>query len=333
MRRRIVISSYGVFIGAKGERLVVKKGGEIISEVPAFEVFQVIFDTKGASMSTSAMLLLLKHGAEVILMRRGKLVGKLAPAKKGANVFLRMRQYEIRNGVEGVKLAKKFVIGKLRNQADLLKSLAKNREEPIRGELRRCALELEMNAHRVSEGEAPPEELRKKFMGIEAEAGKLYWSSIAKVLPSELGFESRKKRYEEPKDPFNKILNYLYSILMSECWFSLESIGLDPFIGFLHAPSNRRPALAADFMEEFRQPVVDRVALGMASELPRMFDGEILRDEGRKMILKAYEERMKTHVTFKGRKLSIRAHMKLQAERLASTIMGKFEYEPFRVKW
>ncbi|MEM3692387.1 MAG: CRISPR-associated endonuclease Cas1, partial [Candidatus Korarchaeum sp.] len=175
--------------------------------------------------------------------------------------------------------------------------------------------------------------VRANLVSLEADAGKSYWGSLARVLPRELGFTSRKKRYEEPKDPFNVILNYLYSVLMSEAWFFLESVGLDPFMGFLHAPSNRRPALAADFIEEFRQPVVDRVALGLVNDVGRICDGASLTDEGRKMLMRAYEERMKTMVTFRGRKLSIRNQMKLQAERLASAVMGRSEYEPFRVRW
>lgn len=333
MRRRISVSSYGIFLGAKGERIVVKRGGEVISEVPAFEVSQVILDTRGASISTSAMLLLLKHGAEVLLLRRGRLVGRLAPARRGANVLLRMRQYEMRNREEGLELARTFVIGKMRNQADILKSLAKNREDPLRSELRRSALELEMRVSMVRDLRGPPEAVRTRLIGLEADAGKLYWGSISKVLPQEMGFSSRRKRYEEPKDPFNLILNYLYSVLMSEAWFSLESVGLDPFIGFLHAPSNRRPALAADFMEEFRQPVVDRVALGLADEAQRISRGDSITDEGRKLLMKAYEERMRTMVTFKGRRLSIRTQMRLQAERLASAVMGRGGYEPFRVRW
>jgi len=333
LRRRISVSSYGIFLGAKGERIVVKRGGEVISEVPAFEVSQVILDTRGASISTSAMLLLLKHGAEVLLLRRGRLVGRLAPARRGANVLLRMRQYEMRNREEGLELARTFVIGKMRNQADILKSLAKNREDPLRSELRRSALELEMRVSMVRDLRGPPEAVRTRLIGLEADAGKLYWGSISKVLPQEMGFSSRRKRYEEPKDPFNLILNYLYSVLMSEAWFSLESVGLDPFIGFLHAPSNRRPALAADFMEEFRQPVVDRVALGLADEAQRISRGDSITDEGRKLLMKAYEERMRTMVTFKGRRLSIRTQMRLQAERLASAVMGRGGYEPFRVRW
>ncbi|MEM0268624.1 MAG: CRISPR-associated endonuclease Cas1 [Candidatus Korarchaeum sp.] len=333
MRRRIVISSYGVFLGTKGGRIVVKKGGEVLSEVPAFEVSQVLLDTRGASISTSAILLLLRHGAEVLLLRRGRLMGKLTPARRGANVHLRMRQYDIRDREEGLGLARAFVMGKIRNQADMLKSLAKNREGPIRSELKRAALELEMKITLVKDQRGPPEVVRANLVSLEADAGKSYWGSLARVLPRELGFTSRKKRYEEPKDPFNVILNYLYSVLMSEAWFFLESVGLDPFMGFLHAPSNRRPALAADFIEEFRQPVVDRVALGLVNDVGRICDGASLTDEGRKMLMRAYEERMKTMVTFRGRKLNIRNQMKLQAERLASAVMGRSEYEPFRVRW
>ncbi|MCS7103521.1 MAG: CRISPR-associated endonuclease Cas1 [Candidatus Korarchaeum sp.] len=331
--KKISISSYGVFLGARGGRLVVRRGGETLSEVPAFEVSQVLIDTRGASISTAAMLLLLKQGAEVLLFSNGRLVGKLAPTRKGANVLLRIKQYEMRNSEEGLELAKAFVLGKMRNQADMLKSLAKNREEPIRSELKRASIELEMKVALARDQRGPPEALRRSLMGIEAETGKIYWSSLARVLPQDLGFTSRKKRYEEPKDPFNVILNYLYSLLMSEAWFSLDSIGLDPFLGFLHAPSNRRPALAADLMEEFRQPVVDRIALGLVNDAAKISKDSFLTDEGRKILMKAYEDRMRTMVTFRGRKLSIRTQMRLQAERLASAIMGRGKYEPFRVRW
>ncbi|MEM0018139.1 MAG: hypothetical protein QW280_06710, partial [Candidatus Korarchaeum sp.] len=72
---------------------------------------------------------------------------------------------------------------------------------------------------------------------------------------------------------------------------------------------------------------------GLVNDVGRICDGASLTDEGRKMLMRAYEERMKTMVTFRGRKLSIRNQMKLQAERLASAVMGRSEYEPFRVRW
>ncbi len=331
MRRRIVISSYGIFVGSKGSRILIKRKNEVLAEIPVFEISQVVMDTRGASISTSAMRILMRHGIELLIIDGVRAIGKLSPTRRGANVNLRMRQYDIRDK-EGLELARSFVHGKLINQSDILKSLAKNREGRMREELRRNAIEIERIAREVEVKKGDPERLRRDFLSLEAEAGKIYWSSIAEILPPELGFESRKKRYEEPSDPFNMMLNYLYSILMSESWFCLEITGLDPFIGFLHSPSNRRPALAVDFMEEFRQPVVDRVALSLAHQISPSEGSELSSDVKRK-VLRSYEERMKTRVTFRNRKLSIRAHMRLQAERLARAILGKSNYEPFRVRW
>ena len=333
MRRRIVLSSYGLFLGAKGERLVVKKNREVLAEIPAFEVSQVLVDTRGASVSSAAMRLMLKHGVEMLVLRGGRLMGRLAPARRGANIHLKIRQFAIRDSEKGLELARAFVMGKLRNQADMLKSLAKNRQGDPRKRLREAAREIEGLILMVRDANGPPEAVRGRIVRLEAEAGRVYWEAIAGVLPRELGFTSRRKRYEGPKDPFNVLLNYLYSVLMSEAWFLLEVVGLEPYLGFLHVPSNRRPALAADLMEEFRQPVVDRVALALASDLPAMVEGERLTGEGRSRALKAYEERMKTQVTFRNRRHTMRGHMRLQAERLASAIMGRSEYRPFRVRW
>mgnify|MGYP000468684149 CR=1 FL=1 len=72
---------------------------------------------------------------------------------------------------------------------------------------------------------------------------------------------------------------------------------------------------------------------------PELFDTLVEKLRGRdhekelSLLMKAYEERMRTQVTFRGRKHTIRGHMRLQTERLASAVMGKLEYRPFRVRW
>ncbi len=333
LRRRLVLASYGVFLGVKGERLVVRKKGEILREVPIFEVSQVLIDTKGATLSSAAMRLMLKHGVELLILEGGRLMGKLSPARRGANIHLRMTQYSIRNSERGLDLARAFIMGKLRNQSDLLKSLAKNREGGERRRIREAARQIDSLMWSLNEVKGSPEVLRGRIMGIEAEAGRVYWSAIASILPEDLGFRVRKQRFDRPEDPFNVVLNYLYTVLMSEAWFALESTGLEPYLGFLHVPNNRRPALAVDFMEEFRQPVVDRAALSLAKDMGNFLEEGKLKPEARKKALKAYEERMNALVTFRGRRHKIRGHLRLQAERLASAVMGRLAYEPFRVKW
>ena len=46
-----------------------------------------------------------------------------------------------------------------------------------------------------------------------------------------------------------------------DCIAALTSVGLDPFVGFLHAERPNRPALALDLMEEFRPWIADRLAV------------------------------------------------------------------------
>ncbi|GEM_PF-4504983 len=92
-----MISSYGIFLGASGERLVIKKQSEVLREISAFEVSQVLLDTKGSSVSSAAMRLMLKHGVELLILRRGRLLGKLSPARRGANIHLKMRQFAVRD--------------------------------------------------------------------------------------------------------------------------------------------------------------------------------------------------------------------------------------------
>ncbi len=333
MRKRLVLSSYGVFLGVKGERLVVRKKGETLREIPAFEVSQVLIDTRGATVSSAAMRLLLRHGIELLILGGGKLMGKLSPARRGANIRLRMTQYSIINLERGSNLARAFIMGKLRNQSDLLKSLAKNREGDERKRMRKTARQIDNLMWSLNEIRGPPEVLKGRIMRVEAEAGRIYWSAIASILPKSLEFRIRKQRFDRPQDPFNTTLNYLYTILMSEAWFALESTGLEPYLGFLHVPNNRRPALAVDFMEEFRQPVVDRAALSLVKDMDDFLEEGKLKPDGRKKALKAYEDRMNALVTFRGRRHRIRGHLRLQAERLASAIMGRSTYEPFRVKW
>ena len=320
----------GLSLEVDGERLIISRGSHAIREVSISEISRVILESKGVSISSNAIDLMLRHGIEFIIMRKGRFVGKLSPMKKEVPVNIKLAQYEVMNNMLGLELAKAFVIGKLQNQSDLLTSLVKgghNREEVLD-----CAEIIRSLIPAVNEINGSPETVKGRILSIEREADETYWSSIASVIPDWVGFDGRK--CEEPEDPINLSLNFLYGTLLSEVQLVLESTGFEPFLGFLHVPDSRRAALAEDFMMEFRQPVVDRAVLSLVKEMRDFTRNNRLKPRARKRLLDTYEDMMNIKVIFKGRYLPIRQHMILQARRLASVVMGKSgAYDPFRVHW
>jgi CRISPR-associated protein Cas1 len=86
---------------------------------------------------------------------------------------------------------------------------------------------------------------------------------------------------------------------------ALTSAGLDPFVGFLHADRPNRPSLALDLMEEFRPWLADRLAITLINRQqigPEHFNvregGAVeFTDAGRKLVIKAYQERKQENLT------------------------------------
>jgi len=57
----------------------------------------------------------------------------------------------------------------------------------------------------------------------------------------------------------NALLSFGYTLLTTELTGALAAQGLDPFVGVLHDLDYGRPSLALDLLEEFRQPIIDRL--------------------------------------------------------------------------
>jgi len=96
--------------------------------------------------------------------------------------------------------------------------------------------------------------------GFEGGAASLYFRAIAESAPASWHFSGRKRR--PPPDPLNAVLSLSYTLLHFEAVRLLYAAGLDPCLGFLHAPEYNRESLACDCIEPLR-PVVDRFVLGL----------------------------------------------------------------------
>ena len=121
---------------------------------------------------------------------------------------------------------------------------------------------------------------------------------------------------------------------------ALESVGLDPAVGFLHRNRPGRPGLALDLMEEFRPFMADRLALSLINlrqvqkkGFKKADSGAILMDdETRKTVLVAYQKRKQEEIwhPFIEEKVTIGLLFHTQALLLARYLRGDLDgYPPF----
>ncbi len=136
------------------------------------------------------------------------------------------------------------------------------------------------------------------------------------------------------------MLSFLYALVRAECASALEGVGLDPQVGYLHALRPGRPALALDLMEEFRPILADRLALTLvnrrqlkADHFEEMPGGAVyLAEDGRKAVIKAYQERKQEEVQHRVLKSKVPLGLvpHVQARLLARHLRGDLqEYPPF----
>jgi CRISPR-associated protein Cas1 len=184
-----------------------------------------------------------------------------------------------------------------------------------------------------------------ELRGIEGEVARRYFAALNLVLKpsvrSHFGIERRTRR--PPRDRLNALLSFLYSLLMNDCRSALESVGLDPQIGFLHAVRPGRASLALDLQEEFRAVLADRLALTLVNRGQlgeddfevREGGAVMLGDDARRTVVAAWQERKRETVTHPLAEETMPVGLLpfIQSRFIARTLRGDMDtYVPFFVK-
>jgi len=139
------------------------------------------------------------------------------------------------------------------------------------------------------------------------------------------------------KDTFNVMLNYGYGILYNELERCCLYTGLDPYTGFYHADRYGQVSLVFDMIEEFRVPLVDVVAVGLAikyANLPKKLASQgLLLKEGKKILVTHIYSRLNKRIIWHGQRMRVRTAVKNQVQHLARYLTGEErEYIPFRLE-
>jgi CRISPR-associated protein Cas1 len=281
----LTLTDFGLHVGKHSERLIVKKGKETVSEHPLINLEQVVVAGRGISVSSDAIAECVERGIPMTFVDfSGKPYAKIVSPALTATVKTRREQLLAYYDERGVEIVRRFAVGKIRNQINLLRYFGKYRKETqpevfeqLQGvvgkmtelvkELRmsniQCPMSNEQDPTTQLIGDSPIDVLRERFMNVEGRAAALYWQGVKAILPDGL-FKGREHR--GATDVVNALLNYGYGILYSQVWTALTLAGLEPFGGFLHVDRPGKPSLVLDFIEEFRQPIVDRIVFALLNK-------------------------------------------------------------------
>lgn len=226
----------------------------------------VIAGNTGITMPV--LKLLSKHAVPVILLDRNRPVAVINPYAAHGSVEVRKKQFKAIEDERGFDVAKSIIDAGLENKARLLLLLAKNRnprQPQLASLLRSAAKGIRIVKEKLDHVQWNEDitTVRYKLMGVEGEGSRLYFSTLHHVLPPAFAFTGRNRR--PPKDPVNAILSLGYTIMQGFITTAVASVGLEPYAGFLHADRSGKPSLVLDLMEEFRQPIVDRLVLKLVN--------------------------------------------------------------------
>ena len=277
----------------------------------------------------------------VLLDANGRFKARLEGGITG-NILLRQAQFrQADDPVFALDLAKAMISGKLKNSRQvLLRGARESKNANEQAELTRGALDLAASL-RALEAADDLDHLR----GLEGEAARQYFARFNFLIRadarSDFSFDGRTRR--PPLDRVNALLSFLYSMLMNDCRSALETVGLDPQQGYLHAVRPGRAALALDLMEEFRAIIADRLVLTLINRgqvsakdfVEREGGAVLLEGDARRAVVIAYQERKQELLIHPLLQTSVPIGLipMLQARLLARAIRGEVDgYVPFVAK-
>ena len=333
----LYVTNPEAYLSKDGENLVVKVNDKEVFRTPIHYLEGIItFSNMGASSALLGMCV--ERGVTVsFLTAYGKHLATVHGTPRG-NVLLRRKQYRWADlEPESATLASAFIIGKIANCRTVLRRfLSDYRYKVDTGDIEEVIKIMARNVLQLSK----PTGLNE-IRGIEGESARKYFSVFDRLIVNQKEqFYMRGRTRRPPQDNVNALLSFLYTLLLHETKAALQTVGLDPYVGYLHRDRPGRLGLALDLMEEFRPYMADRLVLNLINRqqitgndfVQKESGGVIMKEAARKVVLEAWQKRKQDELThpFLEEKIPVGLLPYTQALLLARHLRGDIErYPPF----
>lgn len=333
----LYITTPETYLSLDGENVVIKKDERTSTRLPLHNIENVVcFNWQGASPALMGACAERNIGM-TFLAPSGRFLARVTGRVKG-NVLLRRKQFQVaENEAQSVPIAASFLMGKIYNCRKVIERAIRDHTMLVNVEALTSASNFMKQTLKALQSCASIDNL----MGFEGSAAKIYFGVFEQlILQQKEDFPFKERTRRPPLDNMNSLLSFLYTLLTNEVTSALETVGLDPYVGFLHQDRPGRPSLALDLMEELRPVFADRLALSLVNRkqitgkgfVRKESGGILMDDETRKAVLVAWQERKKEEIMhpYVKEKIPFGLISHVQAMLLSRHLRGDLDaYPPF----
>jgi len=285
----LFIDQTSIELRADNSALKLYQNGVYLRSLPLRLMERVVIQGN-ARLDANALMALTDAGASILFLskRRSRRVAMVLGGAHG-DARLRLAQFSLAGDRDyALAYAARLVQVKIRGQLNFLEA-----SRVAQPRLRKPLTDAIAVARKSLAALRCPGDLAG-VLGAEGAASAACFKAYTRVFPESLGFSGRNRR--PPRDPVNALLSLAYTLVHHEAVAICHLVGLDPYVGFLHAPAHGRESRACDLMEPLR-PRVDAWVLDLFRERVirkdhfRLDKGACLLDKaGRERFYPAYEK-------------------------------------------
>jgi len=330
----LYVTDETAYLSLDGETVICKSEGKDSLRIP-FANLESIFCFSYLGCSPALMGKAMESGTPIVFFSpNGRFLARVSGKCQG-NVYTRVSQLDCFNK-NALTLTQNNIAAKLLNTRFLLeRSLRDNENIPRRGEIEEFSALLKDRINFVYTTD-DIEVLR----GIEGVCARKYFELFDCLLLNKKDiFRIYGRSKHPPTDAVNAVLSFLYSMATNDIASALEGVGLDSYIGFYHTLRSGRVSLACDLVEEVRS-IIDRLVISLINlrvldegDFEKQISGAVyLNDDGRKKVLKAWQDKKRTTFEhpFLKEKIQYGLLPFVQSNLLAKYVRGEIaDYPPY----
>jgi len=327
---QLVINTFGAFLHKHQDlfRINIKEQKYQFSP----QKIDSILITSGASFSSDAVELAIEHNIDFIFLNKyGNPYARIWRPKLGSTAAIRRRQLELSESTQGYLSALQLIQKKFDGQIRLLKQLGRTRQGDSVSLLEKGIAGIQSLGKKLDTVKPEAENIAGTLRGLEGSAGRIYFGTIAHILPKDYQFDGRSR--DPAADYFNCLLNYGYGMLYGMVERACILAGLDPHVGLLHTDNYNKKSFVFDMIEPFR-PYIDEVVIKLITtrqikhnyfdEIPAGFT---LNKLGKEILIPAVNDFFEESVRYHGRNIQRKHTIQYECHRMANAWLGR-EEEP-----